>query len=194
MANEKKTIFLKRWIQTLCGWLDGKLFSLDSERAGSVSVPLWWTLIASFVTGLAMAVISFVTKHGEGKTIMAVVLAAGGAAVLAIIVFFLLKDLPAFGSTGKKIGRAAYVVLLCGVTSVLGLYLSELLMIGIIGAFVLWVVYTVAFKDATITPRTIRLDNGETLKDERGVCGEHYYTDSAGNEYEKVSGGFQRKS
>ena len=193
MAKEKKTFFLKRWMQTLCGWLDGKLFSLDSERAGSVIVPLWWSLIASFVTGLTIAIADLITARGAAKTFDTVVLVAGVVAVLALIAFFLRRDLPAFGSAGKKIGRAAYVVLLCGVASVLGFFLSELAMIIVICAFVLWVVYALAFKNATVLPRKIRLDNGDTLYAERGVCGEEYYSDGAGNEYEKVSGGFRRK-
>lgn len=192
MAKEKKTFFLKRWIQALSGWLDRKLFSMESERAGSMGVPLFWSLVVSFAAGMISSVYTLCSGD-EDETFFMIVGGIALAIIIAMLASFLIKDLVSFPSTGKKIGRGVYVVVLCAVAAALGLFLSILAMYLIIGAIVLWVLYYVAFKDATVRPRKIRLDNGETLTAERGVCGEYYYTDASGREYEEVNGGFRMK-
>jgi hypothetical protein len=189
MAEENKVFFLKRWIDTLSRWLDGKLFSLDSEEAGSVGIPLFWSLIVSFVLGLTVCIRSFF--KGDATTFNNVVGVIALVAVVALIVFFLIKDLPAFDSVGKKIGRTVYVVVLCGIVAAIGFYLAVLAMYIIMAAIGLWVLFQVVLGGSSESRKKnrIKLENGEELDVERGMLGEKYYTDSSGREYEETSSG-----
>ena len=192
MANNKKPFFLIRWIDSLCLWLDDLVFPA-SERAGLVAGPFGYSLIAGLALGLSMGIRSFF--KGNADTFNTVVSIIALIFIVGVIVLFLMKDLTAFETTGEKIGRSAYVVVLCGVGFIAGFYLSVLAMYAVMAFGVLWVLYQAVFGSSTDKKKKIRLDNGEELTVERGMCGEEYYTGSSGKEYERVSqDSFKEKS
>lgn len=192
MANNKKPFFLIRWIDSLCVWLDDLVFPA-SDRAGLVAGPFGYSLIAGLALGLSMGIRSFFKGNADVFNTTASIIAL--IFIVGVIVLFLMKDLTAFETTGEKIGRSAYVVVLCGVGFIAGFYLSVLAMYAVIAFGVLWVLYQAVFGSSTDKKKKIRLDNGEELTVERGMCGEEYYTGSSGKEYERVSqDSFKEKS
>lgn len=192
MSKQKKPFFLKRWIESLCGWLDKVVFPSVPDRAGAVAVPFWWSLLVSFAFGLAGAIRTLF--KGNPDTFIHVVIILALVVVAAFVIPFLVKDLPFFDSTGKKIGRAVFVLAICGIAFFVGFYLANLVMILAIIALALWIVKEVVFGSSSGAKKKIRLDNGDELTVEKGVVGEEYYTSSSGKEYERVSGNtFQEK-
>lgn len=187
MSDEKKPFFLKRWIESLFGWLDAIVFPSEPDRIGAVAVPFWWSLIVSFAFGLVVGIVSIFKKNTDTFNTVAAIIAL--VAVVGFAVFFLIHDLPAFETTGKKVGRTAYVLILCGIAFVVGFYLAMLVMYAAIAAGVFYLLYILVFGDSSDSrkKKRIKLDNGEELKVERGLCGEEYYTDSSGKEYERIS-------
>lgn len=200
MSNEKKPFFLKRWIGSLCRWLDKHVFPSAPERAGSVAVPLGWSLVMGFVLGIVEGISSFF--KGNTDTFNNIVGIIALAAVVVLIVLFLIKDLPAFDSIGKKIGRSVFVVLLCGVAFVIGCYLAVLVMFVVIGIGVLWVLLQVISGDSSSGKKkssffntedrpeqeefveTITLDNNVVLTNKQGS-----WIDNASHEWKQDSDG-----
>ena len=179
MSKENKPFFLKRWFDAFLKKIEGTIFAVKSERGFTMVIPILGSLIGCLLFGLARG-IRTMFKIGDPDNkfdlIAAIVVLV---IIVCFIVVFLIKDLPSFESTGKKVGRSVYTVLLCGVAAVIGYYGGRLVVFIAIGACALWVFFQLVLAGPSKKSKEADPENEKELKVERGECGEEYYVDSS---------------
>lgn len=189
----KKPFFLKRWTFKLFTWLDEVLFAgkATADHA-SAATPFWITIVLNFWIGMAVIVCSMFMDSGSRDTITTFGAAAGLVSVAGVTAWYLIGSLRYFPSTGIKIFRSVYILVLCAVGFVVGFYSAVIFSFVLIGLLVLTVLYYIVF-DSTHKSGKIILDDGTKITREKGLCGEDYYTDQNGREYDRSGDTFTRK-
>lgn len=192
--KEKKEFFLSRWIKNLCLWADEKLFPAVAEAARPTYMPMWWSFCVSFAGGLLLGLQSLFSSN-DGGTFATVVMVIALVAVAAICVMYLLADLKRFETVGMKVARSAYMVFLVGLAFFVGFYLAMIVLLVVLCIFVLWICIGAlfGFDDDKKKKKTIVLDNGQKLTEERNLDGSKCYVDSTGNEWEEDGDTFTKK-
>lgn len=186
MGKEKKTKkpwLLKRWICKFLTWLDSAIFGtliIDGTPAASAAQPFWRSTVAAFWCGVIVFVSAMFLERGQVNDILSI--GAGVALAVAILfgIRYLYKTLGCFQSTGTKIFRTIYVLILCIVGCFAGFLAAYAFLFVLIFLFVLFVLYQAVFEKKP----TITLDDGTVLTHEKGLAGEDYYKDEQGREYE----------
>lgn len=187
MANGKE-FFLKRWMRSLVEWLDDKLFSMAAPAEKPTFKLLTQVFTVTFFGGLVIGVCSLFS-NGEVGPFMSVLGVGLLIAVLVFYVLFLLNDIKRFEKTGHKVWRGIYLFILCNITGSIAMSLAVFGIIIAVMLLVLYVVLALLFGSDSSSGKRYRLDNGDEVKEERGLLGETYYTGSSGRSYDKNSDG-----
>lgn len=191
--KQKKPFFLKRWTVKFITWLDSILFGGSASDAhASAATPFWITVVFNFWLGMAVIGCSLFMGQASRDSIMTIGAGVGLASVVAVTAWYLIGSLRYFPSTATRIFRSIYVLVLCGVAFIVGFYAAIIFSFVLLGAFVLMVLYYIVF-DSGKPSHKVRLDNGTELKREKGLCGEDYYTDQEGREYDRSGDTFIQK-
>lgn len=188
----KKPFFLKRWTYKFHSWLDGMLFGgKTTDDHASVATPFWTTVVINFWLGMVVIVCSLFMDSGSRDGITTVGAGVGLASVVAVTIWYLIGSLSYFPSIGVKIFRSVYVLAWCSVGFIVGFYSAVIFSFVLIGLFVLMVLYYAVFGDSK--KDSIVLDDGTEIKREKGLCGEDYYSDRNGREYDRSGDTYTQK-
>lgn len=186
MGTKSKPWFGKRWTKSLVGWLDTLIFS---RKDGAEFVTVASSFCVNFTIGLVVGICVLpMAIFMEPKQIYPIIIGAGVALSLLSSIIYLWKTVGYFLSIWVKILRCLYVVVInaaiCGVAFFVGMYGALVAVV----LFILWGVFSLIWGDMSGSgnKKRIRLNNGEELTVEKGLCGEEYYTDRGGASYEKV--------
>lgn len=191
--NQKKPFFLKRWTYKFLTWVDELLFGGKATADHtSAATPFWTTVVINFWIGVVVIVCSLFMDNGSHDSINTFGAAAGLVSVAGVTAWYLIGSLRYFPSVGIKIFRSVYVLLLCAVGFVVGFYSAVIFSFILIGLFVLMVLYYMVF-DSKEKSGKIVLDDGTKITHEKGLCGEDYYSDQSGRQYERSGDTFTSK-
>lgn len=190
--KKKKLFFLKRWTFKFFTWLDELLFGgRATDDHASAATPFWITVVINFWLGMIVIGCSLFMDSGSRDDINTIGAGVGLASVLGVTAWYLIGSLRYFPSTGIKIFRSLYVLVLCGIGFAVGFYSAIIFSFVLIGLFVLMVLYHIVFD--TTKSGNIILDDGTEIKREKGLCGEDYYSDRNGREYDRSGDTFYQK-
>lgn len=147
--KEKKPWFLKRWTYRFLTWLDELLFGGKATRNfTSAALPFWITAVINFWLGMVMIIWSMFVDSGTRDQILSIGAGVGLVSVLAVTVWYLIGTLKFFRTTGTKIFRSIYVLILCILGFLVGFYSAVIFSFVLIGLFVLMVLYYAVFGDS----------------------------------------------
>jgi hypothetical protein len=192
MANGKE-FFLKRWMRSLVEWLDGQLFSMAAPAEKPTFKLIAQVFTVTFFVGLVIGVCSLFT-NGEVGPFISILGVGLSIAVLVFYVLFLLNDVKRFEKTGHKVWRGIYLFVLCSITGSVAAFLAASAIFVAVAFLVLYIVFAMLFGSDSGSGKRYRLDNGDEVKEERGLLGETYYTGSSGKSYDKnFDGTFSEK-
>jgi len=194
MSTKKKNWFLKRWCSKLLTWLDSLLFGgRATGEFPSAFYPFWWSMIIAFGLGVVAMLWGMFENHATSDRILSIGAYGSLGASIAVAIWYLYSTLRYFPTTGLKIARSTYVVVLGLAGCILGFFAACIFLFVIIGCFVLMILYYAVFGDSKKKSDKIVLEDGTELTEEKGMCGESYYTDSGGQEYERSGDTFTKK-
>lgn len=183
--EQKKPFFLKRWSDSLFGWIDNKLFSnsVSNDAAISIAAPAWISFLIGITSGIVVAITQLFVKSADKLT--NTIMTVAGIIVLIVLVFYIIKILPDTEGTGAKVARSALLVIL-GVAAFafgawLGVWLSILVMILLVG----WVALRIIGGGSGKSSDTIRLNDGTILTRRLDMTLDDYYTGSDGLTYKR---------
>lgn len=185
--EQKKPFFLKRWSDSLFGWIDNKFFSnsINNDAAISIAAPVWISFLIGITSGIVVAITQLFVKSADKLT--NTIMTVAGIIVLIVLVFYIIKILPDTEGTGAKVARSALLVIL-GVAAFafgawLGVWLSILVMILLVALVALRIIGGGSGKSSD----TIRLDDGTVLTKHHDMALDEYYIGNDGRNYTKNS-------
>ena len=171
----KKTFFLNRWITKLSNWFDSSVFNIVEKEGYYESSPL---CVRSLWVGiLAGIVIAIVVMINEQSSIPNWTMGIAGAIIVAMIVMQAIKDLKLLSTTGQKVGRLAYLILVPFTFALLGAIIAAIAVWVVVFILILWLFFTLIFG----TNKKVKLSNNDVVRD-NGVFG---YRGESGDTYTK---------
>ena len=187
MANGKE-FFLKRWMRSLVEWLDEKLFETAEPAEKPTFKLLSNVFTVTFFAGLVIGVCAMFSD-GSNTPLVTILASALSVCVLVFYVLFLLKDIKRFETVGRKIWRGVYLFLLCSITGSVAAFIAAAAIFVVVVLLVLYLLFVILLGGGSSSgsKKRIKLDNGDEVKEEKGMLGESYYTGLSGTQYEKVS-------
>lgn len=184
--GNKKPWFGKRWTKAAIDWMDYAIFARkdDDTPFATVSSGFCINLTVGIV---AAAVIVIGSLFGDQKTLQTYLISAAGGCALLYSIWFLCVTLGYFNSVWAKIGRSLYVVVInligCCVGIIMGVYLT----LAAIAVLIIIIALKCLAGDSSSSSRhKIVLNDGTELTESKGICGESYYHDNGGRQYDKV--------
>ena len=169
-------------------WLDNLIFkNYSTEEHASAATPFWTTVVINFFLGILVVGITMFMHDERATMIQTIGACIGLASVVGVTIWYLVGSLKYFDSTGAKIARSVYILVVDVLAFVIAFYSAVFAIFIIIGLFVLWVLYIAVFGDKTKGRK--KLSNGVELTEEKGLAGESYFTGSDGREYKQNSDG-----
>lgn len=192
----KKPWFLKRWICNLLAWLDESIFGIRLREEAKFVItaqPFWFSAVVSFWCGAVAFVYSMFADNASAHEGLSI--GAGVALVVGLLfsIWYLYKTLGLLPTTGLKIFRSVYILVLWVLGFFAGFFAAYVALFVMIFLFVLMVLFQTVFGDSKNKSKIITLENGKKLKHEKGLCGEDYYTDENGHEYNRSGDMFTEK-
>ncbi len=183
----KKPWFLKRWICNLLAWLDESIFGIrlrEDAKFVITAQPFWFSAVVSFWCGAVAFVYSMFTDNAAAHEGLSI--GAGVALVVGLLfsVWYLYKTLGLLPTTGLKIFRSVYILVLWVLGFFAGFFAAYVALFVMIFLFVLMVLFQAVFGDSDKKSKIITLEDGTKLKHEKGLLGEDYYTDENGRNYD----------
>lgn len=192
--GNKRAWFGKRWTKAAIDWFDHLIFARKDDDMPFITVSSGFCI--SLTIGiLAAAIIVVCSLFGDQKTLeLYMITGAAGLSVLYTI-WFLWQTLSYFRTVWSKIGRSLYVLVINIAACYLGIILGVWLTLAALAVLVLIVVLKLIGGDSGSSRRhTIVLTDGTELTETKGICGESYYQDGCGRDYDKVSDNTFRES
>lgn len=201
MSEEKKqSWFLKHWFTTLLSRLDFALFNTKATKEiPDLSAVTWRNTCMFFIIMFASVLFTAFAKHELKQTVLD--WAIGGCFVLVLVscILYLKNTLEAFPSTGLKVWRTAFVLLINGLCCCLAIIAINLtvffVLFAIVGAIIYFFLLEGISSDSSNSKskrkskRKWKLDNGDTVTESKGICGESYYDGDSGRSYDRNSDG-----
>lgn len=202
MSEEnKQSWFLKHWCTTLLSRLDFALFNTKATKEiPDLSAVTWRNISVFFIVMFASVLCTAFAKRELRETVLDWAIGGSFVFVLTSCILYLKNTLEAFPSTGLKVWRAAFVLIINGLCCSLAIMAVNLAVFFVLFAVVGGIVYFFlvgGIKGASSSGKSKRkwkLDNGDTVTESKGICGESYYDGDSGRSYDRNSDGtFQEK-
>ena len=203
MSEENKhSWFLKHWCTTLLSRLDFALFNTKATKEiPDLSAVTWRNICVFFIIMFASVLFTAFAKRELRDTVLDWAIGGSFVFVLASCILYLKNTLEAFPSTGLKVWRTAFVLIINGLCCSLAIMAVNLAVFFVLFVLVGGIVYfflvggiSGASSSGKKSKRKWELDNGDTVTESKGICGESYYKGDSGRSYDRNSDGtFQEK-
>lgn len=197
MSKEKKQPwFLKRWCFSLLTRLDFKLFNEKATKEiPDLSAMTWLNICVFFFIMFASVLLTSLAKHELKETVLNWAIGISFTYVLVSCIIYLKNTLSAFPTIGMKVWRSVFVLLVNFFCCYLTIMAVTLAVYAVLFLLIAWIIFGVVLGgNGKSSKRKWELDNGDTVTESKGICGESYYKGDSGKSYDRnPDGTFQEK-